>query len=87
MTKRPNPYTTLANDAREWARSVLMARARTMWRYPKERLNEGWPLSDLRERTAAADQLGYDVRLRATDDGLVVEYVKRPPPPPWAIRP
>lgn len=41
MTKRPNPYTTLANDAREWARSVLMARARTMWRYPKERLNEG----------------------------------------------
>lgn len=40
-----------------------------MWRYPKEKLRGGWGLSDLDERTQAADQLGYRMELRHEEAG------------------
>lgn len=84
--KRVNPYTALQEECRKWAREVTHPFVRSMWVYPKARLEEGWNMLTLSERVAAADQLGYDVRLRNTDDGLRVEYVKRPSSPPWGIR-
>jgi hypothetical protein len=57
-----------------------------MWFYPKGKLSEGgWKLDDLAERVQAADQLGYDVKLRMADDGLRVEYVKRPEPLDYSL--
>jgi hypothetical protein len=50
---------------------------KVMWRYPKDKLSTQWSLADLYERVAAANQLDYDVRLTANDDGLLVEYIKR----------
>jgi hypothetical protein len=47
-------------------------------RGPKAKLGEHWTLTDLYERTAAAAQIGYDVRIVSADDGLRVEYVERP---------
>lgn len=44
-----------------------------------------WSLSNLAERVAAADQLGYDVVLKSDDSGLRVEYVAKIPSRPWDI--
>lgn len=83
-TKRINPYTALQKAARDWARTVSFARKLSMWHYEN---GKTYSLDDLRERVAAADQLGYNVTLSRTDTGLQVHYVKRPPDAPWEIRP
>jgi hypothetical protein len=75
------PYQRLMTKARGFSAQVLYPEKKTMWHYPKAKLSIGWSLADLWERTAAAEQVGYDVRLKATDAGLVVEYVKRPEVP------
>lgn len=87
MAKRLNPYQRLANEFLEWAYKVTGPKRKSMWFYPLGRLNEGWKLYDLYERTAAAEQLGFDVILKADDKGLHVEYVeKRPEKPPYHLR-
>lgn len=85
---RVNPYTALRDKCRRWALAVTNPDKRTMFFYPAEKINDArWKLDDLHQRVAAADQLGYDVKLAVEDRGLVVYYVKRPPPPPWNIQP
>lgn len=86
MKEKPkNPYQRLLDDVKKFACSVKYAHRKVMWVYPKGRLKEGWKLDDLYERAKAADQLGYDVRIVAGDDGLRVEYVKRADVPySWA---
>lgn len=75
---RVTPYQRLKDATIEYIGRVKYPHRKTMWLYPKDKLNLGWKLGDLSERVKAADQLGYDVRLRINDDGLIVEYVKRP---------
>lgn len=79
---RVNPYETLKKEAQEWIRRALNPHRQSMWVYPKDKLGEGWALVDLAERVRAASQLGYRVELVWKDDGLHVEYVKRPPQTP-----
>ena len=87
MTNRISPYTRLKKIALEWAVEALYPSTRTMWCYPKNRLQtESWCLTTLYERTAAAEQLGYDVKLKATDNGLEVRYVKKVPELPWELQ-
>ncbi len=57
-----------------------------MFLYQKDRLTEGWELRSLWERAAAGEQLGYEVQLKATPEGLVVEYIKKLPNTPWEVR-
>jgi len=79
-TKRIMPYERLMQRVCMYQSKVVSPRVRGLWSYPKDRLAEGWPLTSLYERTKAADTLGYDVRLRAMEDGsLRVEYVERVP--------
>lgn len=79
------PYQRLLTRVKNLAWAVKYARRKTMWVYPKARLNETWTLGDLYERARAADQLGYDVVLKPTDEALVVQYVERPSVPyEWA---
>jgi len=79
MTTKPiTPYERLRRIAAKWAGGVVNPHRRAMWLYPKAKLGSGWSLADLYERCKAGDQLGYDVRCVAADDGLRVEYVKRP---------
>jgi hypothetical protein len=85
-TKRKNPYQMLLEDAKKYAREAKYRRAVLMWTYDKAKLGNGWSLNELYERTAAAKQLGYDVVLEATADGLCVKYVKTVPDAPWAFR-
>lgn len=78
MAKQVNPYSRLLDEVKQFAFRVKHPQRKTMWRYPKDKLSERWSLADLYERVAAANQLDYDVRLTTSDDGLIVEYIKRP---------
>lgn len=77
--KRKNPYQMLMEDIKEFARKVRFRNTINMWHYPKAKLDTGWNLTDLWERTSAAEQLGYDVVLEANENGLTVKYVKKIP--------
>ena len=76
--KRFNPYTALLDRAQKFRSQVINPVTKFMWNYPKSDLKIGWPLDDLYQRVAAADTLGYDVKLVAAERGLEVSYVKRP---------
>lgn len=82
MKQKPKtPYQRLLEDVLEFTRKVRFPHEKAMWVYPKARLSEGWNIYDLSERVQAADQLGYDVCLKVTDQGLVVFYRKKVPVP------
>jgi len=82
------PYERLLDNTREFRVSVEFAHRVRVWSYPKAKLKDGWRLDDLFERVGAADQLGYDVVLLAKEEGLIVEYRKRPKLDvlPWSAR-
>lgn len=81
MKRKPQtPYQRLYGVLMEFARSVFSPKMIRMWRYDRISI-EGdatWKLSNLTERVAAADQLGYDVIIRNEDGNLVVYYRERP---------
>lgn len=74
---RVNPYTSLLRVAQQFAFDVKNRTVKSMFFYPAARLGDGWSLIDLKERVAAADQLGWDVLMKVREDGLHVEYHKR----------
>ena len=84
--KRISPYTRLLESFREYASAVEFRHKKIMWFYPKASLGERWRLIDLNERVAAASQLGYDVVLRSTDEGLQVLYIKQIPQRPYEVQ-
>lgn len=79
MKQKPiSPYARLLADVQKFARGVKYPTSKQMWAYNKTQIRDTWSLESLYERVRAADQIGFDVRLVATDDGLRVEYVERP---------
>lgn len=85
-TKPITPYQRLLESAREFAAAVENPHTRLMWTYPKGKLDSGWNLTDLAERVAAANQIGYDVKLVNQDGSLQVLYVKKMPSRPWDFK-
>lgn len=85
-TSRESPYVRLVRIFKQWLLSVDHPHTKMMWRYPKDKLGQGWSILDLYERVQAADQLGYRVEVRAAESGLEVYYVKRPNEKPWELR-
>lgn len=77
------PYTRLLSQVKQWVHSATYRHTTAMFMFPKAKLGIGWSVLDLYERTKAADQLGYDVIVKAADDGLHVQYIKRVPPIPY----
>ena len=74
--KRLNPYQRLLEEIQEFCNSLKWRHKVAMHYYPKDRLSETWSVNDLYERTAAAQQIGYEVILEAKDTGLHVFYRK-----------
>lgn len=76
---RRNPYTDLLKRIKEFASKVGNPRVRTMWTYPKDKIDGGtaWSLQLLRERVIAADQLKHDVVLAVDEGKIVVSYRER----------
>lgn len=82
--KQKNPYQRLLDDIKEWCQKIRLRHEVVMWFYPKDRLDEGWALRDLYERTRAAEQLEYEIIIVADDRGLHVRYRKKLPAIPYA---
>ncbi len=74
-----NPYTKLLTRAQAWAYSVEFPRTRLLWRYPKDKLSNGWELKGLRERVATAGLLGWDTVLTTDDTGDLFIYFRKKP--------
>jgi len=85
MNKPINPYITLKGRFRDFINVCINRRPKTMWLYPKSKLGNNWTLDDLYQRVSAAEQLGFDVGLFATEEGLAVRYLKKLPERPWDI--
>jgi hypothetical protein len=83
-TKRKNPYVMLLDEIKEHCRKIRFRHTKAMFWYRKEALATGFRLDDLYQRVQAAEQLGYDVVLKAEDDGLHVQYVKKVPQTPYS---
>jgi hypothetical protein len=77
-----SPYVRLRDIARRFASAVVYPERKVMWTYTKAQLGGAFRIDDLYHRTAAANTLGFDVVLTATDDGLRVDYRKRAPDAP-----
>ncbi len=74
----------LRETANEFFNKVVNRDVRGMFLYPKNRLKEAWALTDVYERTLAAQELGWTVVIRADQDGLHVDYAKKlPTSRPW----
>ena len=85
MSNRVNPYDALKKRFNEYVNAVEYRMRKKMFIYPKHKLTEGYLLDTLYERVAAAEQLGFDVLLKATDEGLVAQYIKKLPDRPYDI--
>ena len=72
-----NPYQRLLDKIVSFCGSLKYRHTVLMFTYPKEELDANWSMKQLYERVAAADQLGYDVKLKATTEGLEFWYEKR----------
>ncbi len=83
---RVNPYTRLLGEIKEFCHKVKYRPTKVMWHYPLNKLGDKWTLSDLYQRAAAANQLGYEVHVRAEEQGLVVIYVAEAPDAPLEWR-
>lgn len=74
-----NPYNTLKEQFAQWVNKVLFRRRKPMWRYDKSVMPDLW------ERVSAAQQIGYEVHLKATEKGIEVEYVEGLPQRPYNV--
>ncbi len=82
-----NPYTRLIERCSVWSVKVRCPKIRAMFTFTNAEHGPGnYSLYEVFQRTAAADQLGFDVRLRVRGKDLITEYVERAPEPPREIR-
>jgi hypothetical protein len=78
--KKIMPYQRLKNQFEDFVRECRHRETIGMFNYPLENINDStsrWALKDLYERVAAAEQLGFEVKLIATKSALEVKYVKK----------
>jgi hypothetical protein len=85
MAKIITPYERLMRAFKEFVNKTTNRPKIEMWHYPLKQLSEGWRLDNLYERVAAAEQLDYDVQLKATKLGLEVVYIKKVPCKPFEV--
>ena len=77
-TKPINHYTVLLARAHNFEQQVANPVTKVATWFAKKDLDAGWNLKFIYHRVEAADALGFDSKLIATDRGLEVIYVKRP---------
>lgn len=88
MKQKPiTPYARLLDEFKAFCDAIDYRSRITMFFFKKSSLKEGgWSMSEVYERTRAADTLGYDVVIEAADDGLRFKYVKKIPNRSWSAR-
>jgi hypothetical protein len=83
--KRENPYQRLKRLCQEWHEKVTRRRTVFMFLYAQAKTGS-YMLDNLLERTKAAEQLGYEVQVKAAGDALEVYYVEKIERAPWELR-
>ncbi len=83
--KRVMPYERLKRDLSDAWDKVQYRHTIPMHYYPKAKEGGQWSLIDLAHKVDAAEQLGYDVTLSNSVDGLHVKYVKKIPSRPLQL--
>jgi len=78
-TKRLNPYQYLLKQVREVITKIKYRETKNMFFYSYKNLGKAWSMTQIYERTKAAEQLGYDVQVKTTDKGLQFFYIKKMP--------
>lgn len=88
MKQKPiTPYARLLETCRRWANSARYPIRKPMFTYANaSETDRSFTIADLYQRTAAADQLGYDVLVQCEGKNLVVTYRARVPELPWELR-
>ena len=72
-----NPYQRLLDKIVSFCGSLKNRHSKIMFTYPKDQLNTNWSMPQLYTKVETADQLNYDVKLKATAEGLEIWYEKR----------
>lgn len=81
-----NPYERLKQIGREYADAVKYRHTANMFSLSKKEIDENnYSLREIYQRTAAAQQIGYEVHLVIRNDVLFIEYVQSPPQMPMAF--
>ena len=75
--KRLNPYQRLFNEIKEFVSKIKYPHTRTMFFFPANKLNDtAFYLWDVKQRVIAAKELGYEVIIENSDNGLSFKYRK-----------
>lgn len=79
MTYKPKtPYQWLLERFEKLETQIRYPDERFMFRFPKDTIRTtGYRLDGVWERTKAAQQLGYEVVVKAEDDDLRIHYRKK----------
>jgi hypothetical protein len=83
---KENPYNRLKAKFLEYVDAVEYRHREDMFKVSKGQLSGPHTMADIFERTMAAQQIGYDVVLRASGEGLLFQYIKKIPDRPWEVR-
>ena len=83
--KQKTPYDRILDEIRTYVFNVMYPKSYNMFFFNSGDIEKVWSISDVYERTVAANDLGYDVFLVTTPDpkSLTIQYRKRPPTPNW----
>ena len=85
--KRKNPYTTLLELFRSYVIKIKNRKDIHSFYYgiDKVKEKERYLLDDLFYKIQAANELGYDTVLKATNLGIEVHFVGKLPEPPYCV--
>lgn len=83
--KQLNPYLRLLSEIRKFCHDLKFRETREMFNVPTKD-GKTYSLEDVKQRTAAAEQLGYEVILEAKEAGLIIKYRKKLPEIPFNWR-
>lgn len=80
---RENPYVRLKRITLEYVRGVEYRRVRHLMTVNS--LSQ--PMEQVRQRSLAAQSLGWEVIVTPTENGLQFDYREKTPAVPWEIQP
>ncbi len=84
MSKRENPYCRLKRICQKWAGEVEYRQKKLMFSWTLKK-GASYNIDDFHQRIIAAGQLGYEVVVKATDNGIDVHYKKEIPERPYEL--
>ena len=70
------PYSRLLNKIKKFSEELKLAHTANMFAISKQDLGKSYGFQDIWERTMAAQQIGYEVVIKADLEGIHINYRK-----------